>query len=523
MRSRMTTQVRFWTVAASAVIALAACGGGAGGARDASVREPGPGESQSNGGSAAGVGQPPGSSQQQPDGNGPGGANPAAPGGPLNAGTAAPPGGALNPPAGGAKPNPLPQPPGGVVPKPGAPAPVTGAAGGNFPSDVGVTKDQINIGLINFSSATRSLGPVISLPSQRAVAALVRHVNETGGVAGRKLNLVACDDGGDVTRARSCYEKLKGQVFAFVPGESWIYDVIHGQLAQDRIPWLSRGYFKSEWQDPYMFPCHANGLREATSLAKWVALHVHPQTVGILYLNVSEDIAARDAGERVLEQYGIKVVQSIGQEWDSPDESQHVLAMRVANPDMVIDYSFGTPVAKFLHDAQGQNWMPKFGYAGKHLTGDPAYGQLFGDSMKGHMLTITSYVTPAAQGQTPPDENLPGLKLWEMLTAKYTGYDLAGLHFKYTMGHHETQAALGCVKVFTDAARALGPDLTRPRFIDYLETHSFDTGMGQVLRWPHGDHGQEPYCFNREYLYEWEGTADGGYDFKRVLPDPTNV
>ena len=523
MRRRMTTvwprHVRYWTVAAGVAIAAAACGGAGGGARDASVAQPGSGVSGPNSGAGAGsIAQ-----QQQPIGNGAGAANSVAPGGVTNPVAPAPGGAGANPAAAGAQPNALPQHPGGVAAKPAAPAPVPGASGANFASDVGVSKDQINIGLINFSSATRSLGPVVSLPSQRSVDALVRYINETGGVAGRKLNLIACDDGGDVTRARSCYEKLKGQVFAFVPGESWVYDVIHDQLGQDKVPWLSRGYFKSEWQDPYMFPCHANGLREATSLAKWIAVHVHPQSVGILYLNVSEDIAARDAGTRVLEQYGIKVVQSIGQEWDSPDESQHVLAMRVANPDMVISYSFGTPVAKFLHDAQGQNWMPKFGYAAKHLTGDPAYGQLFGDSMKGHMLTITSYVTPAAQGQTPPDENLPGLKLWEMLTAKYTGYDLAGLHFKYTMGHHETQSALGCVKVLADATRALGANLTRPRFIDYLETHSFDTGMGQVLAWPHGDHGREPYCFNREYLYEWEGTADGGYDFKRVLPDPTNV
>jgi hypothetical protein len=47
--------------------------------------------------------------------------------------------------------------------------------------------------------------------------------------------------------------------------------------------------------------------------------------------------------------------------------------------------------------------------------------------------------------------------------------------------------------------------------------------MGVTLRWPHGDHGKEPYSFNREYLYQWVGAADGGYDLKRVLPDPVNI
>jgi hypothetical protein len=29
-----------------------------------------------------------------------------------------------------------------------------------------------------------------------------------------------------------------------------------------------------------------------------------------------------------------------------------------------------------------------------------------------------------------------------------------------------------------------------------------------------------PYPFNREYIYAWTGSADGGYDEHRVLPDP---
>ena len=75
-----------------------------------------------------------------------------------------------------------------------------------------------------------------------------------------------------------------------------------------------------------------------------------------------------------------------------------------------------------------------------------------------------------------------------------------------------------------DVARSLGPNLTRARFIQALETQSFDTGMGVTLRWPHGDHGQEPYSFNHEYMYQWtQGDADGGFGLKRLLPDPVNA
>jgi ABC-type branched-subunit amino acid transport system substrate-binding protein len=504
---------RLWVVAAGTVVAIAACGSG-GTAQNASSDQGG--SSQSNANPAA----PGTGSQAAPGAAAPGAAAPgaAAPGA-AAPGAAAP--GAAAPAAGNKN---LPVPPVGVPGKPGtAPNPAAPAPGANFASDVGVTATQINIGLINIASANRSLGPPIALASQRMTDAVVRYINDTGGIAGRKLNLLTCDDGGDVTRARACYEKLKGQVFAFVPSETFVTDVIHDTLAKDKVPWMSWGWFKSEYTDPYMFPCHANGMREASNVAKWIANNTHPATVGILYLNVSEDIAASDVATQVFQAHGIKVVQKVGQEWDSPDESQHVLAMRVANPEAIVSFSWPAPVAKFFHDAQGQNWSPSKGFFANHLTGDPGYGPIFGDYIKGHVTTITSWIVPGAQSQSAADEALPGLAFWKMLTNRYTGYDIVGFHLKYVMGHHITQSTIACTKIFGDVARTLGPNLTRARFMQALESQSFDTGMGVTLKWPHGDHGQEPYSFNKEYLYEWvAGDADQGFGLKRILPDPVN-
>src|SRR5439155_19944784 len=118
---------------------------------------------------------------------------------------------------------------------PGAPAPVGGAPaapGGkaNYASDKGVPADTIRIGTINMTSATRSLGPAIAGVQEQNLDAAVKYVNRNGGVAGRHLQLVTCDDGGDIARGRACYEKLKGNVFALVPSVTWITDVIHDRL-----------------------------------------------------------------------------------------------------------------------------------------------------------------------------------------------------------------------------------------------------------------------------------------------------
>jgi branched-chain amino acid transport system substrate-binding protein len=411
---------------------------------------------------------------------------------------------------------------GPAAPKPAPPLAV-GGAGGNFASDVGVTKDTVNIGSIAMASATRSLGPPIAEATLRTTQALVKYINDTGGVAGRRLNLIFCDDGGDVTRARACYERLKTQVFAFVPSETWLTQTIHAELDKDRVPYLSWGWFQSEYNDPYMFPCHANGAREATNVAKWVAGTLHPKTAGIMYLNDAEDIAAKEEGQRVLEQNGIRVVQSVAQEWDSPDESQHVLSMRVANPDVILVYTWPTPLAKFMHDAAGQNWSPPMGYVAKHVMGDPGYGQIWGDYAKDRLAVIASYLVPGAINQSGVD-NLPAMQLWRTLTAKYTGYDVAGFHMKYVMGHHITQAAIACTQILADVARKLGPNLTRTGLLQALESGSWDTGMGVTLRWPHGNHGQEPYPFNHEYMYMYASDPSGnGFADKRLYPDPLNI
>ena len=394
-----------------------------------------------------------------------------------------------------------------------------GPTQGNTASDVGITPTTVTFGLINFRSATRSLGPVITDSTSRLLAAEFQYTNDHGGVAGRQMRMLTCDDGGDVTRARACYEKLKGQVFAFLPGESFLSDTIHQELDKDKIPWLSWAWFTSEWQDPYMFPCHGNGLRETSNMAEWLSINKHPKTVGILYLNDAEDIAGKNSAVHILEGHGIKIVSTIGQEWDSADESQHVLAMRVANPDAILAPTWPTPLAKFFHEAEQEHYAPPMGFFSKHLILDSGYGGIWGDYVKDRFYSINSWIEPGSPGNTDAEENLPGLRFIEFLTAKYTGYDNNGFKTKYFLGHHITQAGAVCAAIAMNLLKEMGPNPTRQGLIDRLESRSFESYMGQTMRWPKGNHDLEPYAFHNEYVYLWASPRTSGpVGWK---PDPT--
>jgi len=41
-----------------------------------------------------------------------------------------------------------------------------------------------------------------------------------------------------------------------------------------------------------------------------------------------------------------------------------------------------------------------------------------------------------------------------------------------------------------------------------------------TLHWPPGDHNANPYSYNREFIYKWVSASDGGWDVKRIRPDP---
>jgi ABC-type branched-subunit amino acid transport system substrate-binding protein len=388
-----------------------------------------------------------------------------------------------------------------------------------------VSADTIRIGTINMTSATRSLGPAIAGVQEQNLDAAVKYVNRNGGVAGRKLQLVTCDDGGDIARGRACYEKLKDNVFALVPSVTWLTDVIHDRLPKDKVPWLSWGWFKSEYEDPWMFPCHANGMREASAAADWVAKVIHPKTVGIMYLNVSEDIAAKDIATKQLAKYQIKVVANVAQEWDSPDESQHVLAMRTANPDFVMSFSWPAPVAKFMHDANAQHWAPPMGYVANHLTGDPGYGPIFGEYIKDKTYTITSWGVPTGPDPENADGNTPEQQTLRDELLRTNGREYQGFKWRYAGMHHITQSGWVCIKILAKAAAQLGPDLTRDGFKKVLEGPAnaptgWDSGLGVTLYWPGNDHNANPYSFNREFIYKWVSAQDGGWDLKRIRPDP---
>ena len=81
------------------------------------------------------------------------------------------------------------------------------AASKSGATDMGVTKDSIKMGTVGMYGM--ALGNLLIGPIAAGVKATFTSINDRGGVLGRRMSLIECDDGpGEVSRSKACIKKL---------------------------------------------------------------------------------------------------------------------------------------------------------------------------------------------------------------------------------------------------------------------------------------------------------------------------
>src|SRR5690606_11287419 len=183
----------------------------------------------------------------------------------------------------------------------------------NGATEIGVTKDQIKLGSVNMHGM--ALGNIITLPQVRANLASAAAINDRGGILGRRLHIVDCDDGpGEVSRAKACIKKLAGvdKIFALITGIDWATASIHDDLKQWKLPYIGAwAYSQTEWQDPWMFPTHMSMIHEAMANAHWVKNVIKPAKYGLICLTSPEMQLACNEVETILNRAGSKMVKRV--------------------------------------------------------------------------------------------------------------------------------------------------------------------------------------------------------------------
>ncbi|MGQ0842743.1 MAG: ABC transporter substrate-binding protein, partial [Sporichthyaceae bacterium] len=263
----------------------------------------------------------------------------------------------------------------------------------NGVTDVGISRDQIKLGSINMHGM--ALGNVLTAPQVRGNLATASAINDRGGILGRRMNIVDCDDGpGEVSRAKACIQQLVGQdkVFSLITGVDWATASIHDDLKQYKLPYVGAwAYSQTEWQDPYMFPTHMSMIHEAMSGAHWAKNVIKPKTYGLVCLTSPEMQLACSEVQKIMDSSGAKLVKKADVSISETSMSSQVLAMRAANPEHIIHYVINpSTMAKFMVEGAQQNYYPPKGISGNHLAAE-VLGSLFGKHPTNRYWTNTTY------------------------------------------------------------------------------------------------------------------------------------
>jgi len=334
-------------------------------------------------------------------------------------------------------------------------------------TDIGITKTTIKLGSVNMHGM--ALGNVLTAPQVRGNLATATSINDRGGILGRRMTITDCDDGpGEVSRAKACIKKLAGQdkVFALVTGLDWATASIHDDLKQYKLPYMGAwAYSQTEWQDPWMFPTHMSMVNEAFSGAQWAKQVINPKTYGLVCLTSPEMQIACDNVSKTLDAAGSKLVKRVDVSISETSMSAQILAMRSANPEHIVHYVINpATMAKFMVESAQQDYYPPRGISGNHLAAE-VLGSLFGKHPAGRYWTNTTY------------------KVW--------GVEFMATMVKYARGnkgtnHHIVQAGYVGISILAQAAKEVGPNLTRERLMSLLANGTVwnaDASLSQRFSW----------------------------------------
>jgi ABC-type branched-subunit amino acid transport system substrate-binding protein len=339
-----------------------------------------------------------------------------------------------------------------------------------------------------------ALGNVLIDPISRGMVGAFAAINDRGGVLGRRLEYVDCDDGpGEVSRAKSCIKKLVGhdRIFALLGGATWATASIHDDLKQYKLPYVGAwAYSQTEWQDPYMFPTHMSMIHEAMAGAHWAKDVIKPKTYGLVCLTSPEMQLACSEVQKIMDASGSKLVKKADVSISETSMSAYVLSFRAAAPEHIIHYVINpATMAKFMVEAAQQSYYPPKGISGNHLAGE-LLGSLFGKWPAGRYWTNTTY------------------RMW--------GGEFISTMTKYARGnrgmnHHIVQAGYVGADVFLQAAKAVGPNLTRERLMAQLsngDVYAADASLDQRFQYAaterHGSNWSPDNGQGREFMYKYE-------------------
>ena len=344
-----------------------------------------------------------------------------------------------------------------------------GWMGSAMAADVGVTDSSVTLGMSSpFSGPNGAYGQDM----KNVITAYFDQINKAGGVNGRKIDLVALDDGYETDRTVANSKKLidESKVFALLQyyGSSPTTQAMNDVFGPAKVPLVGtisgagtlRQSVKDHPNNKYMFNVRASYADETEAIVNQL-VGLGLKNIAVFYQNDGFGLSGLDGVKAALKKHNMEPSAVGTVERNSLDVDAAVKAIAKSSPQAVVMVTLYKPTAAFVKAMRKINQNPQF------MTLSPVGADLLvaelGNDARGIGI---SQVMPY-----PFNDTTPVVREYQRLMqgVKSTNYSYYGIEAYIT------------AKVMVEAIKRSGKDLTREKLVQTLEGMSnFDLGGFRV-------------------------------------------
>ncbi len=341
----------------------------------------------------------------------------------------------------------------------------------------GVTETEI---LIGSSLALSGHASFLGTQTLRGALAYINHVNEQGGVHGRKIHIMAYDDGYDPPRCLANTQKLivEDQVFALFSYVGTPTTVkILPLIEQAQIPLLGIFSGANAFREPfnrYIVNIRASYYQETKEVVRHFVEDLGFTRIAVFYQYDAYGFDGLKGTELALRGYDLAPVARGSYTRGTKDIGEGLEAIMESQAEAVIMIGTYDANAKFIKDARAKGFSPVFHNVS--FVGSEELARILGDAGEG---VIISQVVP------PPDSLESQALLWgvvEYLEQQKRFFpedqpNLVGLE-----GYINA-------KVLVEGLRRAGRNLNRAKFIDAIQSiQNYSLGIANTLSFSPTNH-----------------------------------
>jgi len=367
----------------------------------------------------------------------------------------------------------------------------------------GVTDDTVTLGS---SLALSGHASYLGTQTLRGALCYLNHVNDQGGVHGRKTKLVYYDDSYDPPRCLANTQRLivEDQVFSLFCYVGTPTTVKILPLLEDaRIPLLGMLTGANALREPfnrYIINIRASYYQETAAAVRHLVKDLGLTRIAVFYQYDAYGFDGLTGTELALKEYGLEPVARGSYVRGTLDVEEGLTKIMDSRAEAVVMIGTYDPCARFIQLAHQDGEFPPIFYT-VSFVGAEELARRLGPGPG--PLVIMSQVVPPTEG-VGARKFSGGAQEYVELLARYFPEDKpnsVGLEGYYN------------ARILVEGLRRAGRDLTRQAFIKAIESiHDYDLGPGQTVSFgPQSHQGMERVYFTR--------LTDGSFTLIESWPD----